>query len=137
MLRVLELRQHQRLLLSEGATVTRTLLAGAKIFDGTGSAPAEADVVIAIHAADSGYAKYIHDWGESERYTGLKLSPRKFRRCHRLPIVFHYYAARQKTSRLQEFRERAGQLALGPLSIGDDERRVHVNAASQSFQTGS
>jgi predicted TIM-barrel fold metal-dependent hydrolase len=36
---------------------------------------ADAGVVIAIHAADSGYAKYIHNWGESARYTGLKSSP--------------------------------------------------------------
>lgn len=36
---------------------------------------AEAGVVIAVHAADSGYAKYVHNWGESPRYTGLKLSP--------------------------------------------------------------
>jgi predicted TIM-barrel fold metal-dependent hydrolase len=36
---------------------------------------AEAGVVIAIHAADSGYGKYLRDWGESDRYTGLKSSP--------------------------------------------------------------
>jgi predicted TIM-barrel fold metal-dependent hydrolase len=36
---------------------------------------AEAGVVIVIHAADSGYAKYLHDWGESDRFTGLKSSP--------------------------------------------------------------
>ncbi|MDE3204964.1 MAG: amidohydrolase family protein [Acidobacteriota bacterium] len=33
---------------------------------------AEAGVVIAIHAADSGYSKYLVSWGESARYTGLK-----------------------------------------------------------------
>ncbi|MHB8464684.1 MAG: amidohydrolase family protein [Acidimicrobiales bacterium] len=36
---------------------------------------AEAGLVIAIHAADSGYGKYVADWGESARYTGLKSSP--------------------------------------------------------------
>ncbi|HMG43264.1 MAG TPA: amidohydrolase family protein [Acidimicrobiales bacterium] len=36
---------------------------------------AEAGVVAAIHAADSGYGKYIRDWGESSRYSGLKSSP--------------------------------------------------------------
>ena len=36
---------------------------------------AEAGVVIAIHAADSGYGKYVSDWGEPERYTGMKASP--------------------------------------------------------------
>ncbi len=33
---------------------------------------AEAGVVVAIHAADSGYTKYIEDWGESGKYTGMK-----------------------------------------------------------------
>lgn len=33
---------------------------------------AEAGVVIGLHAADSGYAKYIADWGESARFTGHK-----------------------------------------------------------------
>ena len=36
---------------------------------------AEANVVIGIHAADSGYGKYVADWGESDRYTGMKASP--------------------------------------------------------------
>jgi predicted TIM-barrel fold metal-dependent hydrolase len=36
---------------------------------------AEAGVVVGIHAADSGYAKYLKNWGESDRYTGLKSSP--------------------------------------------------------------
>jgi predicted TIM-barrel fold metal-dependent hydrolase len=36
---------------------------------------AEAGVVIVFHAADSGYGKYIYNWGESQRYTGLKTSP--------------------------------------------------------------
>ena len=36
---------------------------------------AEAGVVVAIHAADSGYGKYLSNWGEGFRYTGLKSSP--------------------------------------------------------------
>jgi predicted TIM-barrel fold metal-dependent hydrolase len=36
---------------------------------------AEANVVITIHAADSGYGPYLADWGESATYTGLKSSP--------------------------------------------------------------
>lgn len=36
---------------------------------------AEAGVVVVFHAADSGYGRYIHAWGEGERYTGLKSSP--------------------------------------------------------------
>ena len=35
---------------------------------------AEAGVVIAVHAADSGYAKHLWAWGEPDRYTGLKMS---------------------------------------------------------------
>jgi predicted TIM-barrel fold metal-dependent hydrolase len=35
---------------------------------------AEAGVVVGIHAADSGYAKHLVDWGESARFTGLKAS---------------------------------------------------------------
>jgi predicted TIM-barrel fold metal-dependent hydrolase len=35
---------------------------------------AEAGVVVAVHAADSGYAKYVQAWGESKRYQGLKVS---------------------------------------------------------------
>jgi predicted TIM-barrel fold metal-dependent hydrolase len=35
----------------------------------------DADIVVGIHAADSGYGPYISDWGESERYTGMKASP--------------------------------------------------------------
>jgi len=36
---------------------------------------AEAGIVIAIHAADSGYGKYLRNWGERQQYTGLKSSP--------------------------------------------------------------
>jgi predicted TIM-barrel fold metal-dependent hydrolase len=42
--------------------------------DGVWAMAAEAGVVIAIHTADSGYAKYIANWGEGARYTGLKTS---------------------------------------------------------------
>jgi predicted TIM-barrel fold metal-dependent hydrolase len=35
---------------------------------------AEAGVVVGVHAADSGYAKHLVDWGESARFTGLKAS---------------------------------------------------------------
>jgi predicted TIM-barrel fold metal-dependent hydrolase len=35
---------------------------------------AEAGVAIAIHAADSGYGKYLKSWGETGKYTGLKAS---------------------------------------------------------------
>ena len=35
---------------------------------------AEAGVAIAVHAADSGYGKYLAAWGESGKYTGLKAS---------------------------------------------------------------
>jgi predicted TIM-barrel fold metal-dependent hydrolase len=33
---------------------------------------AEAGLVVGIHAADSGYARYSQDWGDSQRYTGTK-----------------------------------------------------------------
>ena len=36
---------------------------------------AEAGVIVAIHAGDAGYNKYLLDWGESGRYTGLKSTP--------------------------------------------------------------
>src|SRR4051794_29841917 len=36
---------------------------------------AEAGVAISIHAADSGYMKYIRAWGESGGFTGLRTSP--------------------------------------------------------------
>jgi predicted TIM-barrel fold metal-dependent hydrolase len=48
---------------------------GDRAHDRVWAMAAEADVVVAIHAADSGYAKYVHNWGESARYTGLKSSP--------------------------------------------------------------
>ncbi len=35
---------------------------------------AEAGVVVVVHAADSGYARYLVDWGESGRYSGHKRS---------------------------------------------------------------
>jgi predicted TIM-barrel fold metal-dependent hydrolase len=36
---------------------------------------AEAGVVVVFHAADSGYGRYLRDWGENQRYTGMKMSP--------------------------------------------------------------
>jgi predicted TIM-barrel fold metal-dependent hydrolase len=35
---------------------------------------AEAGVIVTVHAADSGYAKYIADWGGNQRYMGHKTS---------------------------------------------------------------
>jgi predicted TIM-barrel fold metal-dependent hydrolase len=35
---------------------------------------AEAGVAIAVHAADSGYGRYLKNWGETDKYTGLKAS---------------------------------------------------------------
>jgi predicted TIM-barrel fold metal-dependent hydrolase len=35
----------------------------------------EAGVVVAFHAADSGYGRYTSDWGESARFGGVKMSP--------------------------------------------------------------
>ncbi|HEY3844391.1 MAG TPA: amidohydrolase family protein [Acidimicrobiales bacterium] len=36
---------------------------------------AEAGVVVAFHAADSGYGRYAADWGDSGHFSGLRLSP--------------------------------------------------------------
>jgi predicted TIM-barrel fold metal-dependent hydrolase len=36
---------------------------------------AEAGVIVAIHAGDAGYTKYLLDWGESGQYMGMKASP--------------------------------------------------------------
>ncbi len=35
----------------------------------------EAGVVVAIHAGDAGYTKYLADWGEPTKYMGMKSSP--------------------------------------------------------------
>jgi predicted TIM-barrel fold metal-dependent hydrolase len=48
---------------------------GDPLHDRVWAMAAEAGVVIAFHAADSGYAKYLKNWGENDRYTGLKTSP--------------------------------------------------------------
>src|SRR3989440_5590816 len=48
---------------------------GDPLHDRVWAMAADAGVVIAIHAADSGYGKYIKNWGESDKYTGLKSSP--------------------------------------------------------------
>jgi predicted TIM-barrel fold metal-dependent hydrolase len=47
---------------------------GDPVHDRVWAMAAEAGVVVAVHAADSGYAKYVHAWGESRRFTGLKVS---------------------------------------------------------------
>ena len=44
-------------------------------FDRIWAKLAEAGIVVAIHAGDAGYTKYLADWGESTRYTGMKASP--------------------------------------------------------------
>jgi predicted TIM-barrel fold metal-dependent hydrolase len=44
-------------------------------FDRIWAKIAEAGVVVSIHAGDAGYTKYLGDWGESTRYTGMKASP--------------------------------------------------------------
>lgn len=43
--------------------------------DGVWAKLAEAGVLVAIHAGDAGYNKYLVDWGESGRYMGMKASP--------------------------------------------------------------
>lgn len=44
-------------------------------FDRIWAKLAEAGIVVAIHAGDAGYTKYLADWGESGRYMGMKMSP--------------------------------------------------------------
>ncbi len=44
-------------------------------FDRIWAKIADAGVVVAIHAGDAGYTKYLTDWGESAKYTGMKASP--------------------------------------------------------------
>ena len=44
-------------------------------FDRIWAKLAEAGVVVAIHAGDAGYTKYLADWGETTKYTGLKSTP--------------------------------------------------------------
>jgi predicted TIM-barrel fold metal-dependent hydrolase len=47
---------------------------GDPLHDRVWAMAAEAGVVVAVHAADSGYAKHLRSWGELDRYTGLKMS---------------------------------------------------------------
>ena len=47
---------------------------GDPVHDRVWAMAAEAGVVVALHAADSGYAKYVQAWGEGKRYQGLKVS---------------------------------------------------------------
>ncbi len=44
-------------------------------FDRIWAKLADAGVVVAIHAGDAGYTKYLADWGESPKYTGMKATP--------------------------------------------------------------
>jgi predicted TIM-barrel fold metal-dependent hydrolase len=44
-------------------------------FDRIWAKLAEAGIVVCIHASDAGYTKYLADWGEGARFTGLKSSP--------------------------------------------------------------
>jgi predicted TIM-barrel fold metal-dependent hydrolase len=47
---------------------------GDKAHDRIWSMCEDANIVVAIHGADSGYGPYIKDWGETDRYTGLRAS---------------------------------------------------------------
>lgn len=44
-------------------------------FDRIWAKLAESNTVVVIHAGDAGYTKFLADWGETTRYTGLKSSP--------------------------------------------------------------
>jgi len=44
-------------------------------FDRVWAKLAESGTIVAIHAGDAGYTKYLADWGESGKYTGLKSTP--------------------------------------------------------------
>ncbi|EAQ00621.1 hypothetical protein JNB_10619 [Janibacter sp. HTCC2649] len=43
-------------------------------FDRIWARLAESNTVVVIHAGDAGYTKFLGDWGESTRYSGLKTS---------------------------------------------------------------
>jgi len=47
---------------------------GDPIHDGVWAQCAEAGVIVAIHAADSGYGRLLPDWGEGNGYKGMKMS---------------------------------------------------------------
>jgi predicted TIM-barrel fold metal-dependent hydrolase len=44
-------------------------------FDRIWSKLEESGTLLAIHAGDAGYTKYLADWGESTKYMGMKASP--------------------------------------------------------------
>jgi predicted TIM-barrel fold metal-dependent hydrolase len=44
-------------------------------FDRIWAKIAEAGIIVAIHAGDAGYNKYLGDWGEPTKYMGMKSSP--------------------------------------------------------------
>lgn len=45
------------------------------LYDRFWNIAADAGVTIAFHGADSGYGIYLERWGESQAYTGMKMSP--------------------------------------------------------------
>ena len=85
----------------------------------------------------------------SSRSPALKLAPGKFRRRNRLAVVLHHHAARQKSCATRNSSIEHGSFGFDGLTVGDDnrihglitswqDRLIHaVNAASQSFHTGS
>ena len=48
---------------------------GDRRFDRIWSKLEESGTLLAIHAGDAGYTKYLADWGESTKYMGMKASP--------------------------------------------------------------
>ena len=89
---------------------------------------AEAGVVIAVHAADSGYAKYVHNWGESRRYTGLKLSAlAEVMSVHIERPVFDMFAAMVCHGVFDRHpRLRAASIELGASWVPDLLRRLRA-----------
>ena len=55
---------------------------------------------------------------------GPELALGEFRRRHRLAVVLDHHAARPEVLGDQELLERAGELTLDLLPIGDDERAL-------------
>ena len=63
----------------------------------------------------------------------VQLPPGKFRRCDCFAVVFHHHAARRKLLRDQKLLNRARQLRLDLLSVGDNRICVHENRLSNSL----
>ena len=77
----------------------------------------------------------LHDF---EPVAGPELALRKLRGCDGFSVVFHDDAPGQKILREEDGLKGAGQGRGDLLPVGDDEIRLQaVNAASQSFHTGS